>query len=154
MQGADLHALPASQRNLLLCSALFAVLLNFKCVRLAARASHSLANTSFCPRVPPDRRHIYIYMAPPYFVYLLRAYCFTPSGRFLPVNLVKLGATVLAVFAASLGPFIRHLPQLSQRLFPFTRGLNHAYWAGNVWALVTLADRALLKCASGLLALR
>jgi hypothetical protein len=86
-------------------------------------------------------------MAPPYFVYLLRAYCFTPSGRFLPANLVKLGATVIAVFAASLGPFIRHLPQLGQRLFPFTRGLNHAYWAGNVWALVTLADRALLKCA-------
>lgn len=86
-------------------------------------------------------------MAPPYFVYLLRAYCMTPSGRFLPMNFAKLGATVLAVFAASLGPFIHHLPQLGQRLFPFTRGLNHAYWAGNVWSLVTLADRAILKCA-------
>ncbi|CED85243.1 Glucosyltransferase-Alg8p [Phaffia rhodozyma] len=105
--------------NHLAGAALFAVLLNFK--------------------------HIYIYLAPPYFVYLLRSYCFSSNRAFLPRNLIKLGSIVVFVFFVSLGPFLRDLPQLGKRLFPFTRGLNHAYWAGNVWALVTFFDRTLLK---------
>lgn len=66
-------------------------------------------------------------------------------------RLVELGVIVVAVFAISFGPFILTggLPQVKQifsRLFPFQRGLNHAYWAGNVWALVSLVDRILVKC--------
>lgn len=112
-----------AQGNHLASGALFAILLNFK--------------------------HIYVYLALPYFIFLLRAYCFPPSATTLDfVRLSKLGAVVLAIFAVSFGPFYRHLPQIISRLFPFGRGLNHAYWAANFWSLYSLADRVLLRCKS------
>lgn len=81
-------------------------------------------------------------------MYLLRSYCLSPTGTLLPGRFLSLANAVILVFLASLGPFLLmgQLPQLLSRLFPFTRGLNHAYWASNVWALVTALDRVLLKC--------
>lgn len=113
--------LMARNDHKLLSGILFAVLLNFK--------------------------HIYMYIAPAYFVYLLRSYCMTPNGTISIPSFLRLAQSVLAVFAVSFGPFIwlRQVPQVLSRLFPFTRGLNHAYWAPNVWALVTALDRVLLK---------
>jgi alpha-1,3-glucosyltransferase len=63
------------------------------------------------------------------------------------MHFLSLANVVIAVFIVSLGPFalMGQLPQLLSRLFPFTRGLNHAYWAPNAWALVTAADRVFLK---------
>jgi alpha-1,3-glucosyltransferase len=102
-------------------------------------------------------KHIYLYVAPAYFTYLLKKHCFTypilpkqeKSGnlemirRFSPVKVIELGALVGTVFAVSFGPFLYHgqLFQVLSRLFPFKRGLCHAYWAPNVWALYSTADK-------------
>lgn len=88
------------------------------------------------------------YFKPAYFVYLLRSFCMSPQGEVLPIRFLSLANAVTAIFVLSLGPFILmgQLPQLASRLFPFKRGLNHAYWAPNAWALVTAADRVLLRC--------
>ncbi|KWU47227.1 family 57 glycosyltransferase [Rhodotorula sp. JG-1b] len=122
--------LAARNHNLRTSAALFAILLNFK--------------------------HIYIYLALPYFVFLLRRHCWMPGKSKCQPNpletdrVIELGTIVVAVCAISFGPFViaggfSELGQIFSRLFPFQRGLNHAYWAGNVWAIYTAADRVLVK---------
>lgn len=86
-----------------------------------------------------NMKHIFVYIAPAFVVYLFKWYCLR-SDR--PIrNLCKLAAVVLSVLAVSLAPFVDHLPQLLSRLFPFKRGLCHAYWAPNFWALYNVADK-------------
>ena len=94
-------------------------------------------------------KHIYLYLAPAYFVYLLRVYCLSPGSifRIRFSNCLKLGVGLVIVFGAAFGPFyyLGQMDQLLSRLFPFSRGLCHAYWAPNVWALYSFADRILLN---------
>ena len=96
-------------------------------------------------------KHIYLYLAPAYFIYLLRAYCLDSKSIFRPrfQNIVWLGSSVLGIAAAAFGPFAywNQLEQLKSRLFPFSRGLCHAYWAPNVWAIYSLLDRVLIHIA-------
>ncbi|KAJ2748920.1 glycosyl transferase, partial [Coemansia nantahalensis] len=86
-------------------------------------------------------KHIFMYVAPAYFVYLLRHYCLGGPGgagaRAAALRLAKLGSAVAGVAAAAFGPFVAmgQTQQLAGRLFPFRRGLCHAYWAPNFWAL-------------------
>lgn len=93
-------------------------------------------------------KHIYLYLSLAYFVYLLRAYCLDPKSVFRPRfgNIFKLGVGVLSVFCAAFGPFAywSQLLQLKDRLFPFSRGLCHAYWAPNIWAMYAFTDRVLI----------
>ncbi|KAI9894763.1 MAG: glycosyl transferase [Vezdaea aestivalis] len=96
-------------------------------------------------------KHIYLYLAPAYFVFLLRAYCLSPRSTFqIRVgNAIKLGLGIGVIFAAAFGPFVywNQMDQLLSRLFPFSRGLCHAYWAPNVWAMYSWVDRVLIFVA-------
>ncbi|KAK3676149.1 glycosyl transferase [Recurvomyces mirabilis] len=96
-------------------------------------------------------KHIYLYLAPAYFVYLLRAYCLGSKSIFdiQWLNCVKLGLGIGVVAGLAFGPFVYmgQMEQLLSRLFPFSRGLCHAYWAPNVWALYSLCDRVLIYAA-------
>jgi alpha-1,3-glucosyltransferase len=93
-------------------------------------------------------KHIYLYLAPAYFFYLLRTYCFNSSWRPQILNVVNLGGVVLGTMTVAFGPFIAmgQIEVLLKRLFPFQRGLCHAYWAPNFWALYSFADRVAIKC--------
>lgn len=108
-------------------------------------------------------KHIYLYLAPAYFVYLLRIYVLdspqpSPSQSsksfFRPIwpvrsinfpNTFRLGIAVLTPFFLAFAPFVYYgkIPDMLSRLFPFSRGLTHAYWAPNVWAVYSFADRVL-----------
>ncbi|KAI7833827.1 ALG6, ALG8 glycosyltransferase family-domain-containing protein [Kickxella alabastrina] len=104
-------------------------------------------------------KHIFMYIAPAYFVYLLRHYCavYRPRWRLdvgaSAARLMALAVAVVLVFGVALGPFVAlgQAPQLLARLFPFKRGLCHAYWAPNAWALHHYAASAAAAATRGLI---
>ncbi|ORY86250.1 Dolichyl pyrophosphate Glc1Man9GlcNAc2 alpha-1,3-glucosyltransferase [Protomyces lactucae-debilis] len=95
-------------------------------------------------------KHIYLYLAPAYFVYLLRKVVLTSDMRGIHFqSTVRLGFAVLAPFILAFGPFVLmgQTQQVLSRLFPFSRGLCHAYWAPNFWALYSFVDRVAIQFA-------
>lgn len=122
-------------------------------------------------------KHLYMTLAPLYFVYLLRHCCFTPTSR-NTLNSInsKIGKTrelsfsmkafcKLSIVTATclITPFLpfclssstysiqSQLIQILKRLFPFARGLCHDYWAANVWALYLFFQKILLFISTKLL---
>ena len=85
-------------------------------------------------------KHLFLYVAAAYGVVMLFQFV-----KFSVTRLVLLGLTVVTVFSVSIAPFYKVLPELLSRLFPFTRGLTHAFWAPNVWALYNFVDVVLAK---------
>lgn len=91
-------------------------------------------------------KHLFLPLAPWYFVYLLRRYCTIGQHiswiRFIQVALVTILSFILPFlpFLNTMNPREQLLQMLS-RLFPFGRGLCHDYWAANVWALYMTADK-------------
>lgn len=106
-------------------------------------------------------KHIFLYLSPPFLIYLFRVHCIKNVGvndkngkmtnfKTSVLNLIELGSIVIGTCLVAFGPFyissgLDGIIQIIGRLFPFQRGLNHAYWAGNLWALYTALDRVLLK---------
>uniref|UniRef100_T1JIW9 Alpha-1,3-glucosyltransferase n=1 Tax=Strigamia maritima TaxID=126957 RepID=T1JIW9_STRMM len=106
-------------------------LFGFLLISIARMLQHKHLESAFWFCILLNLKHIYLYFAPAYFVYLLRSYCFLYSTRdggvlwksFSIKNFTKLSFTVISVFAASFGPFIAkgQLNQVLSRLFPFKR---------------------------------
>ena len=110
-------------------------------------------------------KHLYITLAPIYFFYLLRHYCYVFKSvarnqsslsvqkdkqptiassiqRFSLIRFAILGLITASILILPLIPFLvfsdnpmQQLLQMQKRLFPFNRGLTHDYWAGNIWAI-------------------
>ncbi|XP_066590081.1 dolichyl pyrophosphate Glc1Man9GlcNAc2 alpha-1,3-glucosyltransferase isoform X2 [Prorops nasuta] len=85
-------------------------------------------------------KHVYLYIAPAYVIWLLR-WSMKDSQFFHRIS--SLAFIVLTVFALSFGPFVSQMPRVLARLFPFKRGLVHAYWAANGWAIYIGLDKVL-----------
>ncbi|KAG2393979.1 hypothetical protein C9374_003743 [Naegleria lovaniensis] len=108
-----------------------------------------------------NMKHLNLYMAPAYFLFLLLNYCLESRGSIIGFlsRISRLGLSVIGIFVLSFGPFLlssarsttmdplvamkMELNQILSRLFPFERGLTHAYWAPNFWALYNTADKML-----------
>lgn len=104
-------------------------------------------------------KHIYIFAAPIFGIYFVaqvfeeaRTHSKLWHRRFVFIA-KRLGYFLTPAFSllvVIIWPVIRKSPartlyKLWQRLMPWDRGLTHAYWAPNLWAMYNTVDRILVK---------
>jgi alpha-1,3-glucosyltransferase len=125
-----------------------------------ARRRHVLGAALFWALV--NAKHLYAPLTPIVFAYLMAACARRRrrDGRFDWPLFWSIGAAVVAVTVLAWAPLVvdtalhaddgKRLDalgtlgaQVMARLFPFGRGLLHAYWPANAWALYMFADKAL-----------
>lgn len=112
-----------------------------------AHAATVLAALSFAALL--NLKHLYVYAAPVYAAELLCGYVGgAGSARLSAARCATIAAAVGAVAVLSLGPLlaaggVAALQAMFGRLFPFGRGLLHAFWAPNAWAVYAALDKTL-----------
>jgi alpha-1,3-glucosyltransferase len=130
--GLQLCAVAAANEGApLLAAFLFSVLVHFKHIfayAAPAFAAHLIAHHTPIPRTRRARRK-------------------RGATRDVAARLAAFAGVAAGVTAVSLGPFAAfgQLAIVAGRLFPFGRGLSHAYWAPNAWALYNAADKVAAK---------
>lgn len=95
-------------------------------------------------------KHLFVYIAPVIGFYLIMQYC--DGGRNV-ARFFILGTIAIVNLFLAFAPFIllpdscvldfSMMQQIFQRLFPFGRGLLHAYWAPNMWAIYYFIDKVI-----------
>jgi alpha-1,3-glucosyltransferase len=119
------------------------------CFDLANRKQH--LQLAFVFSVLVLMKHLFVCMVPVFGVYLIAAHC-RRGDKQRSFSIFKFGSLVtvaLSILLVAFGPFIAQvngydqIKQMFTQMFPFGRGLVHAYWAPNVWALYYFADKML-----------
>lgn len=113
---------------------------------------------AFCFSLLLNLKHIYLYSAPVFFVYILKWYVFRNDQKSQSwiAKLIQVGVVTITPFVISFAPFffvggLSQITQIFSRLFPFQRGLVHEYWAPNFWSLYLLVDKVLFQTFSNYL---
>jgi alpha-1,3-glucosyltransferase len=135
------------------------------CVYLADTREYLLMTLCFSSLVL--MKHLFLPLAPIFAVYLLQNFCVVQTSNikssetsrdinnesphhtyyFSVVRFMQLALIAVLTLLIGFGPFlmcgdcIAQFQQMLTRLFPFGRGLVHAYWAPNVWALYCALDK-------------
>uniref|UniRef100_A0A915D8W9 Alpha-1,3-glucosyltransferase n=1 Tax=Ditylenchus dipsaci TaxID=166011 RepID=A0A915D8W9_9BILA len=120
-------------------------LYSFLFLCIVAILAGRLLTAAFLFGVLLNFKHIYLYYVPAFVFYYLQFYLWPVNLAALPKRVTCLACVLATPLLCAFGPFIYTggmdgFQQMLSRLFPFQRGLTHAYWAPNFWSLYNFID--------------